>query len=104
MIDWSITVIMQHMQSQCNDAAQPNPSYSGNSQSSVVIYEGMDGYIKNDLTGVKGTHYYEIIGPATQEENSIVNDVATTDATNANPSYNLMSRGVILEDNPSYNK
>ena len=92
------------VQSQCNDATQPNPSYSGNSQSSVVLYEGMDGYIKTDLTGVKGMHYYEIIGPATQEENSTVNDIATTDATNTNPSYNLMSRGVILEDNPSYNK
>ena len=92
------------VQSQYNEATQPNPSYSGNSQSSVVLYEGQDGYIKTDLNGVKGMHYYEIFGPATQEENPIVNDVATTDATNANPSYNLMSRGVILEDNPSYNK
>ena len=92
------------VQSQSNDATQPNLSYSGNSQSSVVLYEGLDGYIKTDLTGVKGTHYYEIIGPTTQEENSTVNDIATTDATNTNPSYNLMSRGVILEDNPSYNK
>ena len=92
------------VQSQYNDATQPNPSYSGNSPSSVVLYEGLDGYIKTDLNGVKGMHYYEIFVPATQEEKPTVNDIATTVATNTNPSYNLMSRGVILEDNPSYNK
>ena len=45
-------------QSGCNDATQSTPSYSGNLQSSVVLYECMDGYIKTYLTGVKGTHYY----------------------------------------------
>ena len=92
------------VQSGCNDATQPNPSSSADSQSSTVIYEGLDGYIKTDLNDIKGAHYYEIIGPTTQEENPTVNDIATTDASITNPSYNLISRGVILEDNSSQNK
>ena len=89
----------------CNDAIQPNPSYNANSQSSREIYEDQDGYVKTDLNDAKGAHYLEIFAPTTQEENPTVNDAAATDAVSmTNPSYNLMSGGVILEDNPSYNK
>ena len=92
------------VQSGCNDATQLNPSSSADSQSFTVIYEGLDGYSRTDLNDTEGAHCYEIIGLTTQEENPTVNDVATTDASITNPSYNLISRGVILEDNPSQNK
>ena len=92
-------------QLRCNDAIQPNPSYSANSQSSRGVYEDQDGYVKTDLNDAKGAHYLEIFAPTTQEENPTVNDAAATDVVSmTNPSYNLMSGGVILEDNPSYNK
>ena len=42
------------VQSVCNDATQLNPSSSVDSQSSTVIYEGLDGYIKTDLNDTKG--------------------------------------------------
>ena len=35
------------VQSWCTGATLPNPFYSDNSQSSTVIYEGLDDYIKN---------------------------------------------------------
>ena len=95
------------VQSRCGCATQPNPFYSGNSQSSIVIYEDLDDYIKTDLNGTKGTHYnnLEIMAPTTQEENPTVNGVTARDIVSiTNPSYNLISGGVILEDNPSYNK
>ena len=90
-------------QSGCNDAIQLNTSYSANSRE---IYEDQDGYVITDLNDAKGTHHYlKIIAPTTQEENPTVNDVAATDVVSmTNPSYNWMSGGVILEDNPSYNK
>ena len=93
------------VQSRCNDATQPNSSCSGTSKSSREMYEDQDGYVKTDLTDVRGTHYLEIMAPTTQEENPTVNGVAASDVVSiTNPSYNLMSGGVILEDNPSYNK
>ena len=92
-------------QSGCNDAIQPIPFYGANSKSSREIYEDRDGYVKTYLNDAKGTHYLEIFAPTTQEENPTVNDVAATDVVNmTNSPYNLMSGGVILEDNPSYNK
>ena len=93
------------VQSGCNDATLPNPSCSGNLKSSREMYEDQDGYVKTDLTGERGTHYLEIMAPTTQEENPTVNGVAARDVVSiTNPAYNLMSGGVILEDNPSYNK
>ena len=93
------------VQSRCNDATQPNPFCSGTSKSSKAMYEDLDGYVKTDLTSTRGTHYLEIMAPTTQEENPTVNGVATNDIVSiTNPSYNMMSGGVILEDNPSYNK
>ena len=92
------------VQSGCNDATQPNSSCSGTSKSSREMYEDQDGYVKTDLTGARRTHYLEIMAPTTQEENPTVNGVAASDVVSiTNPSYNLMSGGVILEDNPSYN-
>ena len=74
-------------------------------QSPCNDYEGLDGYIKTDLTRTRGTHYLEIMAPTTQEENPTVNGITARDAVSINnPSYNLISGGVILEDNPSYNK
>ena len=95
------------VQSWCTGATLPNPFYSDNSQSSTVIYEDPDDYIKTDLNGTKGTHYdnLEIMAPTTQEENPTVNGVTAWNIVSINnPSYNLISGGVILEDNPSYNK
>ena len=63
--------------------------------------------LKTDLNGTKGTHYdnLEIMAPTTQEENPTVNGVTARNIVSINnPSYNLISGGVILEDNPSYNK
>ena len=69
------------------------------------IYEDLDGYIQIDLNDAKGTQYLEIIVPTTQEENPAIHDVTATDFVNVtNPSYSLMSGGVILEDNPFYNE
>ena len=90
------------VQAWCNDTTQPNPSCSGTSKSSKAMYEDLDGYVKTDLTGTRGTHYLEIMAPTTQEENPTVNGVAASDVVSiTNPSYSLMSGGVILEDNPS---
>ena len=86
----------------CNDAIQP---YSVSSKLSREIYEDQDGYVITDSNDAKGMHCLKIFAPTTQEENPTVNDVAATDVVNmTNPSYNLVSGGVILEDNPSYNK
>ena len=76
--------------------------------SSREIYEDKEGYIKSDLqsNGAKRRLCLEIIGPTTQEENPTVNDVASCYRCCSyitNPSYNLVSGDVTLEDNPSYN-
>ena len=93
------------VQSQCSDANQPYPSYRGNSKSSREIYDNQDGCINTDLNGTKGSDYVEILGPTTQEENPTISDVAATNVVSVtNPSYNFMSGGIILEDNPSYDK
>ena len=53
------------VQSRCNDATQPNLSCSGTSKLPRETYEDLDGYVKTDLTGAKGTHYLEIMAPIT---------------------------------------
>ena len=62
------------------------------------ISEDQHGYIE---TGIQRANYLKLIGPTTEEED-IVYDVATDDIDNV--SYDTVSNGVKLQDNPSYSK
>ena len=90
-----------------NDVAiQPNPSYSSVCKEAVTIY-GKDGYFEAKSYSTQREDYHKVIGSAIKEE-ELVYDVATdhTDRVkiNPNPSYDAVSGGVKLEENPSYNK
>ena len=69
--------------------------------------EDEDGYVETDLHSTQAAGYLKVIGSTAKEEKSVY-DVATDDIDNVNidpnPSYDSVSRGVKLEDNPSYNK
>ena len=92
-------------QPECNVTIQMNPSYEFNSRD---ISEDQDGYVKTDQYHSHSrevANYLEIILPTTNGESSVVctGDIDNLD-TNPNPSYDSVSDGVKLEDNPSYNK
>ena len=94
-----------------HDAAiQPNSSYSSFSKGTIKIsqYQDQDGYIETNSqsTQIAG-NYLKLIGSTTKKQESIYdnrNDDAEKVETNPNPSYDSVSGGVKLEDNPSYNK
>ena len=83
---------------------QTNPSYN-----SVKISEDEDqhGYVETNLHSTHGAGYLKVTESTTQKE-ELVYDVATDDINNVkinpNPSYDSVSRGIKLENNPSYNK
>ena len=82
-------------------AIQPNPSYSS------ISKEKGYGYVESNLQSIQRSGCLKINGPSTKEEESVYdNDTDDTDNVeiNPNPSYDLVSGGVKLEDNPSYNK
>ena len=70
----------------------------------------ISGYVKSDQDyshSTKGADivYLEIVGPNTKEESPAVLAANIVNVTiDPNPSYESMSGGVKLEDNPSYNK
>ena len=88
-----------------NDVAiQLNPSYCSNLKKTS---DDHDGYVKGDqdyLHSAKGTDYLEIIGPDTKGESPAVATDIVNVAIDPNPSYESMSGGVKLQDNPSYCK
>ena len=94
-----------------HDAAiQPNPSYSSFSKETIKMSEDQDqdDYVETNSqsTQIAG-NYLKLIESTTKEEESIYdsrNDDAEKVETNPNPSYDSVSGGVKLEDNPSYNK
>ena len=62
------------------------------------ISEDQHGYVE---TSIQRADYLKLIGPTTEEED-IVDNVATDDIDNV--SYDTVSNGVKLQDNPSYSK
>ena len=94
-----------------HDAAiQPNPAYSCFSKETTKMSEDQDqdGYVETNSqsTQIAG-NYLKLIGSTTKEEESIYdnrNDDAEKVETNPIPSYDSVSAGVKLEDNPSSNK
>ena len=95
-----------------HDAAiKPNPSYSCFSKETIKMSEDQDqdqdGYVDTNSQSTQIADYLKLIGSTTKEEESIYdnrNDDADKVETNSNPSYDSVSAGVKLEDNPSYNK
>ena len=86
-------------------AIQPNPSYSSITKMSED--EDKDGYVETNSLNTQRAGYLKVIGSTTKEEESVYdNDTDDTDNVkiNLNPSYDSLSGGVKLEDNPSYNK
>ena len=90
-----------------NDVAiQSNPAYSFNSKETTKMSEDQD-YVETNLQSTQRADYLEITGFTTKEEESVYdNDTDNTGNVqiNPNPSYDSVSVGVKLEDNPSYNK
>ena len=93
-----------------NAAIQPNPSYSSFSKGTIKVsqYQDQDDYVETNSqsTQIAG-NYRKLIGSTTKEEELVYdnrNDYAEKVETNPNPSYDSVSAGVKLEDNPSYNK
>ena len=88
---------------------QTNPSYNSVFKTTEKMSEDEDqhGYVETNLHSKHGAGYLKVIGPTTKEE-ELVYDVATDDIDkvkiNPNPSYDSVSRGIKLENNPSYNK
>ena len=88
---------------------QTNPSYNSVLKNTKTMSEDEDedGYVETDLHSTQAAGYLKVIGSTAKEEKSVY-DVATDDIDNVNidpnPSYDSVSRGVKLEDNPSYNK
>ena len=80
---------------------QTNPSYA----IKETKKEDQHGYVETTLHSTLAAGYLKVIG--SKEEESVY-DVATDDIDNVkispNPSYDSVSRGGKLEDNPSYNK
>ena len=90
---------------------QPNPSHSSILKENVMMYEqeDQDGYVETNSLSTQRADYLKVIGSTTKEkESQWLYDEATDDTDkvniNPNPSYNIVSSGVKLEDNPSYNK
>ena len=76
---------------------QPNPSYSSNSRK---ISEDQNGYVKTDeyrSQSAEETDHLKLIGPEKGDGNGVDNV-----KINPNPSYESVSKGIIMEDNPSY--
>ena len=85
-------------------AIELNPSYNSNL---MKTSDDHDGYIKDYSHSAKGADivYLEIVGPNTKEESPAVLAANIVNVTiDPNPSYESMSGGVKLEDNPSYSK
>ena len=85
-------------------AIQPNPSYRSISKESAKAFEGgaQNCYVEmNQRAG-----YHKVIGSTTKEKSIYDNDTDNTDyvKVNCNPSHDSDSKGIKLEDNPSYNK
>ena len=90
-------------------AIQPNPSYSYSSKETTKICEDEDedGYVETNSQSTQRAGYLKVMGSTTKGEESVYdNDTDDTGNTeiNPNPSYDSVSGGVKLEDNPSYNK
>ena len=83
----------------CEDVTiQPNPSYSSNSRK---ISEDQNGYVKTDVCrsqSAEETDYLKLIGSREKGDGNGVDNVRIT----PNPSYESVSKGIIMEDNPSY--
>ena len=90
-------------------AIQPNPSYSSISKETTKMSEDEDedGYVDTNSQSTQRAGYLKVTGSTTKEEESVY-DNDTDDACNVkinlNPSYDSLSGGVKLQDNPSYNK
>ena len=86
---------------------QPNPSYSSISKETTSIHDQDSNVETNLLSTHERAVYHKVTGSTTKEE-ELVYDVANDDTDkvtiNPNPTYDLASGGVKLEDNPSYNK
>ena len=70
-------------------------------------YQDQDGYVETNSQSTQIVGNLKLIGSITKEQESIYdnrNDDADKVETNPNPSYDSVSAGVKLEDNPSYNK
>ena len=90
-------------------AIQPNPSYSYFSKDTIKMSEDQDqdGYVETNSQSTQIADYLKLIGSTTKEEEFAYdnrNNDANKVETNPNPSYDSVSGGVKLEDNPSYNK
>ena len=88
---------------------QQNPSYSSISKDKLKISEDEDedGYVDCNSQGTQRAYYLKIIGPTNREKESVYdNDTDDIDNVKVNPnsSYDSVSGGVKLEDNPSYSK
>ena len=94
---------------ECNVDIQSNPSYNSISKETNMMYEQEDGdgYAETNSLSMHKADYHKVIGPTNKEE-ELVHDVSTDDTDNVkinpNPSYDAVSGGIKLEDNPSYNK
>ena len=90
-------------------AIQPNASYSSMSKETTKMSEDEDedGYVETNSQSTQRADYLKVIGSTTKEEESVY-DNETDDTSNVkinlNPSYDSVSGGVKLEDNPSYSK
>ena len=86
---------------------QQNPSYSSISKDKLKISEDedQDGYVDCNSQSTQRAYYLKITGPTNREKESVY-DNDTDDINNVkvnlNPSYDSVSGGVKLEDNPSY--
>ena len=103
----SSTVVYDTTKPAVNDITiQPNSSNSSVYKEAATIYD-KDGYVETNSYSAQTTDYLKVIGSTTKEEESVY-DIATDDTdnvkTNPNPSYDSVSGGVKMEDNPSYNK
>ena len=90
-------------------AIQPNPSYSSMSKETTKMSEDEDedGYVETNSQSTQRADYLKVTGSTTKEEESVY-DNETDDTSNVkinlNPSYDSVSGGVKLKDNPSYSK
>ena len=94
---------------ECDVVIQPNPSYSSISKKTTImsVDEDQDGYVETNSQSMQRADYLKVIGSTNKEEESVYDN--DTDDTgnfkiNPNPSHDLASGGVKLQDNPSYNK
>ena len=85
--------------SSCDIAVQLNPSYISNSKLSGKIPENQDDYVKTNDSHTHSADYLKLIGLTPKEEKPNGTDDVVF---NPNPSYESVSEGVVIEDNPSY--